>query len=309
MSFLNARHILPRALAPLLAALALWAPAAGTAGAAETRPLQLAYVDWSSSVASHNLVKAVLEERLDAAVVLRAYTADEMWRAVASGTADATLSAWLPRTHAEYWRRYGDDVVDAGPNLEGARIGLVVPDVNQSRQTGPHGARGRPTTTVDSVADLAGRGERFDRRIVGIDPEAGVMARTREAMRVYGLEDYRLLAGSEQQMIDALRSAVSRREPIVITGWQPHWIFARWKLKFLDDPRGVFGDDEAIHTVLRAGLREDRPKAAAVLDRFAWTLDDMEQLLIWNQQGERFPYENALRWMKLHPERVEDWLR
>lgn len=50
-----------------------------------------------------------------------------MWVGVANGDADASVAAWLPVTHADYYNEYQDKLVDLGPNLEGARIGLVVP--------------------------------------------------------------------------------------------------------------------------------------------------------------------------------------
>ena len=46
---------------------------------------------------------------------------------LASGEADAMVAAWLPATHAAYYEKYKDDFDDLGPNLEGAKIGLVVP--------------------------------------------------------------------------------------------------------------------------------------------------------------------------------------
>ncbi|WP_319830099.1 glycine betaine ABC transporter substrate-binding protein [Bacillus solitudinis] len=37
------------------------------------------------------------------------------------------VAAWLPGTHDAYYQDFKDDLVDLGPNLEGAKIGLVVP--------------------------------------------------------------------------------------------------------------------------------------------------------------------------------------
>lgn len=272
------------------------------------RPLRLAYVSWSSSVASHNVVKAVLEEHLGVAVRLRETSAEGIWAAVAEGRADATLSAWLPRTHARYRTRYGAAVADLGPNLEGVRTGLVVPAVRPGRQTGPRGQSTRDPVQVDSVADLRRYAATFDHRIVGIDPDAGVMNLTRKALEVYGLDGFRLVGGSEAGMVEALERAIRTGRHVVITGWQPHWMFARWNLKFLADPENVYGTGEAIHTLARPGLREERPRVAALLDNFHWSVADMERLLIWNRQGDRFPYENALRWTRLHPEQVQAWL-
>lgn len=50
-----------------------------------------------------------------------------MWQSVATGEADATLGGWLPTTHGDLYNEYKDQLVDLGANLEGAKLGLVVP--------------------------------------------------------------------------------------------------------------------------------------------------------------------------------------
>ena len=37
-------------------------------------------------------------------------------------------AAWLPGTHVEYYNTYKNDFVDLGPNLQGTKNGLVVPE-------------------------------------------------------------------------------------------------------------------------------------------------------------------------------------
>ena len=277
--------------------------------AAASETVTLAYVEWSSSIASANLVQAVLQEELGYRVELRRMNADEMWQAVAAGEVDAMLSAWLPTTHEHYLEMYGAQLDDLGANLEGARIGLVVPDVSVGRQTGGLGKRARPYIKAESIADLAKYRDEFRGHIVGIDPAAGVMKKAREALKAYGLNNYRLIDGSEVSMTAELSNAVRQQRWLVVTGWTPHWMFARWNLKFLEDPKNVFGGAEEIHTMVRKGLKNDMPEVYAFLDRFSWTPDDAAQYMIWNQADHgMYPYEKAQRWMRMNAERVEGWL-
>src|SRR5699024_12641335 len=51
-----------------------------------------------------------------------------VFESLANGDADATVAAWLPYTHKDFYEQYEDDFTDLGPNLEDAKIGLVVPD-------------------------------------------------------------------------------------------------------------------------------------------------------------------------------------
>jgi glycine betaine/proline transport system substrate-binding protein len=213
-----------------------------------------------------------------------------MWQAVGSGDADAMVAAWLPTTHAHYLQQVADRVVDLGPNLEGTRIGLVVPTY----------------VTIDSIDDLVGTASRFDGRIIGIDPGAGLMSKTEQAIERYGL-DLKLIEGSGATMTAALADAVRKQEWIVVTGWTPHWMFARWKLKYLEDPKNVYGGPGHIDTIVRKGLKSDMPEVYRVLDGFHWTPDEMAELMAWNQEEGADPYENAQRWVEQHPDRVAEW--
>ena len=39
-------------------------------------------------------------------------------------------------------------------------------------------------------------------------------------------------------------------------GWTPHWMFDQFDLKFLDDPKKVYGDLEEIHAIAWKGFSE-----------------------------------------------------
>lgn len=252
--------------------------------------VNLAYVEWSSEVASTNVIAAVLEQAgFD--VEMTSLSAAAMFQALSTGDADAIVAAWLPTTHAEYMERIGDQVEDLGPNLDGTKLGLVVPSY----------------TDVDSIADLNDNADLFNSEIIGIDPGAGLMGLTEEVVDTYDL-DLRLRSGSDATMVAALSNAISNEEDIVITSWTPHWMFARWDLKYLDDPENVFGGAEQIHTVVRGGFEDDMPEAYAILDAFEWTPEQMGEVMLMNQEDGSDPYENAKQWVEDNQDTVEQWL-
>jgi glycine betaine/proline transport system substrate-binding protein len=271
--------------------------------------VRLAYVEWSETIASTHLVQAVLQEKMGVTCETIAMTADSMWESVATGEADAMVAAWLPSTHGHYYEQFKEGFVDLGPNLEGTRIGLVVPDITVGRQTAATGQRNKPYITVDSIPELKDYAEKFNHKIIGIDPEAGIMKKTREAMRVYNLRNFRLIQGSEVSMTAELSDAVRKQKWIVVTGWIPHWMFARWKLKFLEDPENVYGGKEEIHTIVRKGLKADMPEVYRFLDNFSLDPEDLGQLMIWIQEDDgMFPYDKALRYMRYHTEQIQSWM-
>ncbi len=264
--------------------------AAGTAQAQEKGSVHLAYVEWSSEVASTNVVRAVLEQA-GYEVELTSLSAAAMWQAVASGDADAMVAAWLPTTHADYMERVGDEVDNLGANLDGTKLGLVVPEY----------------TDVASIGELNDKAEAFNGEIIGIDPGAGLMVLTEEVVDTYVLE-LNLRSGSGATMTAALSSAINNEQDIVVTGWTPHWMFARWDLKYLEDPENVYGGAEQIHTIARQGLEEDMSEAYAILDAFQWTPEQMGEVMLMNQEDDADPYENAKQWVEDNQDVVEDWL-
>ncbi len=276
---------------------------------AAEKTVRLSYVEWSETVAATNMVKTVIQEKLGYACEIVPMTADKMWEAVATGKVDGMVAAWLPTTHGHFYQQYKDQIVDLGPNMVGTQIGLVVPDVTVGRQTAESGQRNAPYIKATSIDDLKKYADNFNRRIIGIDPEAGIMKKTREALREYGLYNYELIKGSEVSMTAELSNAIRKQRWIVVTGWVPHWKFARWKLKFLDDPKNVFGGKEEIHTIVRKGLKDDMPDVYRFLDNYNWAPEDLEQLMIWIQEDQgTYPGEKALRYMRYHADQVQSWL-
>jgi glycine betaine/proline transport system substrate-binding protein len=277
---------------------------------AAEKTVRLSYVEWSETVAATNMVKTVIQEKLGYACDIVPMTADKMWQAVATGKVDGMVAAWLPTTHGHYYEQYKDQIVDLGPNMIGTQIGLVVPDITVGRQTAASGQRNAPYITATSIDDLKKYADNFNRRIIGIDPEAGIMKKTREALREYGLYNYELIKGSEVSMTAELSNAIRKQRWIVVTGWVPHWKFARWKLKFLDDPKNIFGGKEEIHTIVRQGLKDDMPDVYRFLDNYNWAPEDLEQLMIWIQEDDgMYPGEKALRYIRYHADQVNSWLQ
>jgi len=254
--------------------------------------VELAYVEWSCATASINVVKAVLEDKMGYEVEITPVSAAAMYQAIASGDVDGMTTAWLPVTHAHYMEKMKGKLVDLGTNCEGAGIGLVVPTY----------------VTIDSIEEMNRYADRFDNRITGIDPGAGIMSKTELAIKEYNLDKFELMEGTGAIMTAVLKDKIKNNEWVVVTGWTPHWKFARWDLKYLKDPKGIYGGAEEIRTIVRKGLDKDMPEVYAFLDNFHWTLADIGQIMGWNADGAD-PADSAKRWIKENPEKVEAWLK
>lgn len=88
--------------------------------------IKLVYVAWDSEIASHNVMKLVLED-MGHKVTLMQVESGPLWTAVADGSADASLAAWLPLTAKTYADKFEGEFEELGVNMEGVKVGLVVP--------------------------------------------------------------------------------------------------------------------------------------------------------------------------------------
>lgn len=265
----------------------------GTETSSKKKKVDLIYVEWASEVASTNLVKAVLQEKMGYDVDMIPVSAAAMWQGIASGDADAMVAAWLPTTHGHYLEKMKNQVIDLGPNLVGTRIGLVVPTY----------------VTLDSIEELNANAEKFDGKIIGIDPGAGLMSKTEKVLEAYDLDNLELIVGSGATMTASLANAIQQKRWVVVTGWSPHWMFAKWDLKYLEDPKNIYGGEEEIHTIVRKGLKEEMPEVYNLLDNFNWSLKDMQQVMVWNRDEQSTPYENAKRWIEQNEDKVQEWMQ
>lgn len=262
-------------------------------GAEKAKEITLAYVAWDSEIASTNVVKEVLESKLNYKVEMLQVDAGPMYVGIADGSADAMVAAWLPSTHGEnYYEPNKDKFEDLGPNLDGTKVGLVVPTYMD----------------FNSIEDLKAEvGESVNYTITGIEPGAGIMSATSKVIEEYGLKDWKLLESSSAAMAKVLQDAYAKKEPVIVTGWTPHWMFAEMDLKYLEDPKNVYGGAEQIHTLVRLGLKEDQPAAHKFLDQFEWTAADMEAVMV-DIFGGMSEVDAAKKWVAANEDKVNEWI-
>lgn len=261
--------------------------------AKKSEKVKLAYVAWDSEIASTNVVKEVLESKLGYTVEMLQVDAGPMWAGIADGSADAMVAAWLPGTHASYLEKYSNDIDDLGVNLDGTKVGLAVPAYMD-------------ITSIEDLknADVAAS---LKNQIIGIEPGAGIMMASEKALEEYDLSEYTLLESSSAAMAQELQKSYDSKEPIVVTGWTPHWMFAKMDLKYLEDPKNIYGGDEQIHTMARKGLKEDMPEVYTFMDQFEWTAEDMAKVMV-DIQGGVSPEEAAKNWVEGNEDKVNTWI-
>lgn len=256
---------------------------------AQDNTIELGYVNWAGTVAETQVAVAVLEEMMDYNVETTMVGVGPIYAALAEGDIDAFMGVWLPQTHQSYVERYKNEIIKTGPNYTGARIGLVVPEY----------------VDIDSIAELNEHREKFEGEITGIEPGAGVMKATRNGIEKYNLE-FDLLTSSGPAMTGSLESAIQNEEWIVVTGWRPHYKFAKFDLKFLEDPENVYGSKENVYTFHNPQLAQEHPEVVSFFHDFRMTTDEVGQVMAWIEDGMEAE-KAAQKWVAENKDKARDW--
>ncbi len=260
---------------------------------AQDKSVRIAYVEWDCAASSTMVVQAVLQEEMGYDVEILPVAAAAMWQAVGTGNVDGMVTAWLPVTHADYYAKVKDNVENLGPIAHGARLGWAVPAY----------------VTIDSMTEINDHADKFGGRITGIDPGAGLMRLSEKAVEEYNMGRMELMEGSDAMMTAALANAIKNKDWIIVTAWSPHWMFGKWDLKYLEDPKGILGDEEHIDTIVRKGLKKDMPEVYNFLNNFAWKdANQLQMVMAWNSEPGADRYENAKRFIRENREQVNGWI-
>jgi len=103
---------------------------------------------------------------------------------------------------------------------------------------------------------------------------------TVKAMEEYKLEGYKLVASSETGMLSELDRNLKRNKWALVNAWSPHWMFSKYPLRYLDDPKHMFGGTEQIHAVARKGFSAQNPQVAQFFNHYSIPQADLEKLMM-----------------------------
>ncbi|MFE6095931.1 ABC transporter permease/substrate binding protein [Streptomyces massasporeus] len=252
------------------------------------KKITIGYIPWDEGVASTFLWKEVLEQR-GYEVEAKQFDAGPLYTSLAQGDVDFQTDAWLPTTHAQYWKKYGEQLDDLGAWYDKTSLELTVPAYMKG---------------IDSLADLKGKASRFGGKITGIESSAGEMALLKsKVLKEYGLDkEYEVVDSSTPAMLAELKRAYAQKKPIVTTLWSPHWAYNDYDLKKLKDPKGAWGDGDGVHTLSRKGFKDDDPTVAGWLKNFSMSEKQLTSLEAEINKAGKGAQQDAVRaWLKQNP--------
>ncbi|NLT30031.1 MAG: glycine betaine ABC transporter substrate-binding protein [Propionibacterium sp.] len=252
-----------------------------------------AFNGWDESFATAHLLKAVLEGE-GYTVSVEAFEAAPAFAGVARGDIDFVTDVWMPVTHPQYIDEFGSDLVHLGCWYDNAKLTIAVNE----------------DSPAQSIADLPDLADEYGGKLYGIEAGAGLTKVTQEeAIPTYGLDAYEFVVSSTPAMLAQVDRATSRDENVVVTLWRPHWAYASWPLRDLEDPEGAMGGAEVISSAGSTDFAENNPKAAQIVTNLVLGDDELAELQDYMMSPQHFDgadHDAAVeKWLGEHPDFAE----
>ncbi|MUV37095.1 Glycine betaine-binding protein OpuAC [Lentibacillus sp. JNUCC-1] len=253
-------------------------------------PITIGMNNWAENVAVSNMWKIILENK-GYEVDLKAVEKAILYEGLSQKDVDIGMEIWMPITDKPYYEKHEDKIDLREPWYEGTDLALAVPEYMED---------------INSIEDLKGMEAKLDSEIIGIDPGSSIMELTGDVIEEYGL-DYNLVSSSEPAMISELQKKMADEEPIVVTLWKPHWVFAEMDLKLLEDDKNIYGDQEDIHYGIRLGFEDEYPEVVEWFDNFKLNDDQLGSLMAELNEAES-EEEGAQNWIDDNQDLIDEWV-
>jgi glycine betaine/proline transport system substrate-binding protein len=304
-------HAMKKPIAPLRSLLAVVAALglltvglAGCGGGSDSesqdvsRQMNMVTVNWIEGMALTYAQEQILEDSLDMEVNVREAGKGIAFSSVATGDRDYFNEAWLPTTHKDAWSDIKDEAQKLGYTYKGTSVGLTVPAYMD----------------IESVKELPEFREELDGKINGIESGASVNDQTRQILENNNINGFEVVAASGPATWQALENAISNKEPIVVTGWYPHWKWGTYDLKYLEGAQTgqspVFGAPEDVFKIVDNEFIDEFPKKTVCFLKHMEVNDEQIESLMdtFRNRGDLSKQEAAAKWVRNHPEWVSGWM-
>jgi glycine betaine/proline transport system substrate-binding protein len=213
-----------------------------------SKTIRLGHIALSFHEATAAVVQLILEKG-GHHVVPSAAPHAEMFERFRRGDVDGVVSAWLPASHGVYLAPFERDVVKLGVLYSPYCI-WGVPDYV-------------PQAIVASVDDLRKPEAtgRMNKRIQGINPGAGISRFSKQMISDYRLDEhgYHFEPGTEADCFGTFEEGVRNDDWLVVPLWHPQWLHHRYRIRALEEPKGILGGTDQATLVISRDLAGKLP--------------------------------------------------
>ncbi|HSH02666.1 MAG TPA: ABC transporter substrate-binding protein [Anaerolineae bacterium] len=293
---------------------------AACGGEAEKPTIKLAENPWTASALNVQVAKIIIEQELGYPVEIVSIDENPQWAALSSGELHASLEVW-PSGHADNVAQYIDNqgTVEHGGNLGPVgKIGWYTPAY--MLESHPELATWEGFTS-DTAATLYATAETGDKGQFLTGPPSWTQY-DQDIMNNLGINFEVVQSGSEEAIVSALDSAVSRQDPLLFYFWTPHSIHAKYDLVEVAlpdysedcyakiDAGGVDCDYPAdvLFKIFSSDLSEVAPDVHQFLRQFSYPTEEQIKLIAAVELDGKTVEETAQEWVNNNEATWRSWL-
>jgi glycine betaine/proline transport system substrate-binding protein len=260
--------------------------------------IRFGYVNWPGVTVKTHVANQILNY-LGYETDMKMLSVPLVFKGLTNKDLDLFLGAWLP-TMMSIVEKYFQDgsIVSVAINLDETIYTLAVPKYAWD-------------AGVKSHADLNKFGNRFDRKVIGIEPgnDGNKLVLDMIKNNTYDLGKWELVEGSAEAMMIAVGSAFKQKQWVVWLGWSPHWMNMAYEVEYLKDPLQIWGSEpEIVRTVARAGLDKDKPNVYKLFTQFKVTPTIQNNWIDEYSRKKRKAEDVAKEWIANNLDVVDQWV-
>lgn len=255
---------------------------------AEEKNIVMGTMTWEDLTPITGITKKVLEDSGYTVKVVEFSEWGIAYAALSKGDVQV-LASQTDYAANDYWNKNKNKIEKLSPVSFGLYQGLAVPSY----------------VDIDSIEQLNANSEKLGGKIIGIEPGSGLMSDATNVVKAYDLK-LKLVEGSTTAMTAALKSAVDRKEPVVVTVWDPSWMTKKFDLKFLKDPKGIFPPLQGYYWIGHKGFAAEYPRARELMASVYVPITDITAMNAEVKDGKTM--EQAIKdWTDSHADLLKRW--
>lgn len=255
---------------------------------AEEKTINMGTLSWEDLTPITGITKKVLEDQGYTVKVTQFSEWGIAYAALAKGDVQI-LTSQIDYVAQDYWNKNKNRLEKISPVSHGLYQGFAVPSY----------------VTINSIEELNANADKFNNKIIGIEPGSGLMSDAANAVKAYDLKP-QLLEGSTAAMTAALKSAADRKDWVVVTMWDPSWMSQRYEMKYLADPKGVFPPPQGYYWIGQKGFSAENPRAREVIASVYVPIGDIKDINTAVKDGKTMD-EAVKDWTEKHADLLKRW--
>ncbi len=260
--------------------------------------VELPIVEWPGVTQKTHVIQEVLET-MGYNTNIETYSLELILQGLKEGDLDAFTGSWFQTwgTPLEEALEEGS-VVHVSTQLEETNYGPAVPTYLYEEEG------------ITCLSDLHEYSEEFNYQYHGLEPGNDGNQIMIEAFEndTYNLGEWEIVESNTAAMITEAEQRIEEGEWIVFSGWEPHWMNVILDMKYIDDPEGIWGEDERVGTVARAGLEEDDQNLYLFFEQFDIDSEIQNEWIYEYSYEERDPEAVAEEWIGENLDLVLEWV-